>query len=146
MQAASTTINKRTTDMSASMSAGFPKRAKRLMEDFPAPSNGPAMTNSTLASLSTNERERLLQMLEQESTVRNDYLVKINELVSSPRRKNWTKLRSNECSLNWRNVFQRTRKCVSSSPISLRSNDLVLTVDSPVAIYSLADLWNQKSN
>ena len=61
------------------MTAGFPKRAKRLMEDFPAPSNGPAITNSTLASLSSNERDRLLQMLEQESTVSTDYLLQKSE-------------------------------------------------------------------
>jgi len=34
------------------------------------PSNGSSMNNTNLASLSTDERDKLLKMLEQESSVR----------------------------------------------------------------------------
>jgi hypothetical protein len=34
------------------------------------PSNGPSINNTNLAALSTTERDKLLQMLEQESSVR----------------------------------------------------------------------------
>lgn len=55
------------------MAAGFPKRAKRPMEDFYEPSNGTAssslLAGANFSSMNSNEREKLLQMLEQESTV-----------------------------------------------------------------------------
>lgn len=67
VQAATTTINKRTTDGSA----GYPKRAKRpILDDVPMSSNGSSINSTNLASLSMDERDRLLQMLEQESSVR----------------------------------------------------------------------------
>jgi hypothetical protein len=51
--------------------AGFPKRAKRpILDDVPMPSNGSSINNTNLSSLSMDERDRLLQMLEQESSVR----------------------------------------------------------------------------
>jgi hypothetical protein len=69
--AASTLTNKRTTDGAAAISAGYPKRAKRpILDDVSMPSNGPSINNTNLAALSTTERDKLLQMLEQESSVR----------------------------------------------------------------------------
>ncbi len=50
---------------------GYPKRAKRpILDDVPMSSNGASINNTNLASLSTDERDKLLQMLEQESSVR----------------------------------------------------------------------------
>jgi hypothetical protein len=51
------------------MMAGFPKRAKRPIDEFPVSNNASLMTSSSLASMSTDERDKLLQMLEQESNV-----------------------------------------------------------------------------
>jgi hypothetical protein len=54
------------------MSAGYPKRAKRpMLDDVPIPSNGSSINNTNLSSLSMDERDKLLQMLEQESSVKN---------------------------------------------------------------------------
>ncbi len=51
--------------------AGYPKRAKRpILDDVPMPSNGSSINNTNLSTLSTTERDKLLQMLEQESSVR----------------------------------------------------------------------------
>lgn len=51
--------------------AGFPKRAKRpILDDVPMPTSSSAMNNTNLASLSMSERDKLLQMLEQETSVR----------------------------------------------------------------------------
>ena len=53
------------------MPAGFPKRAKRpTLDDVPMASNGSSINNTNLAGLSMTERDKLLQMLEQESTVK----------------------------------------------------------------------------
>jgi hypothetical protein len=53
------------------ISAGYPKRAKRpILDDVHVSSNGSLINNTNLASLSIDEREKLLQMLEQESSVR----------------------------------------------------------------------------
>lgn len=50
--------------------AGFPKRAKRpVLDDVPMSSSSSSINNTNLASLSMNERDKLLQMLEQESPV-----------------------------------------------------------------------------
>jgi hypothetical protein len=54
-----------------SMVAGYPKRAKRSTDDLAMSSNGSSLSNTNLASLTGDERDRLLQMLEQESTVEN---------------------------------------------------------------------------
>ncbi len=71
VSSASTSTNKRTTDGAMSTIAGFPKRAKRpILDDVPMPSNGSSINNTNLSSLSMDERDRLLQMLEQESSVR----------------------------------------------------------------------------
>lgn len=73
VSAATPLSNKRTTDLPMPMAAGFPKRAKRPMEDFYEPSNGTASSSSlagaNFSSMNSNEREKLLQMLEQESTI-----------------------------------------------------------------------------
>jgi hypothetical protein len=54
-----------------STTAGYPKRVKRpILDDVPMSSNGSTITNTNLAALSTDERDKLLQMLEQESSVR----------------------------------------------------------------------------
>jgi beta-catenin-like protein 1 len=69
VSAASTLTNKRTTDAAAAISAGYPKRAKRpILDDVPMPSNGPSISTANLAALSSSERDKLLQMLEQESS------------------------------------------------------------------------------
>jgi hypothetical protein len=53
------------------ISAGYPKRVKRpILDDVHVSSNGSLINNTNLASLSIDEREKLLQMLEQESSVR----------------------------------------------------------------------------
>jgi len=52
--------------------AGYPKRVKRpILDDVPIPSNGSSINNTNLSSLSMDERDKLLQMLEQESSVKN---------------------------------------------------------------------------
>jgi hypothetical protein len=68
--AATTSTNKRT-DGGTSIAPGYPKRAKRpILDDVPIPSSVPSINNTNLASLSTDERNKILQMLEQESSVR----------------------------------------------------------------------------
>ena len=63
--------SKRTTDSTTPLSAGYPKRAKRpILDDLPTPSSASLINNTNFASLSHNERDKLLQMLEQESSVR----------------------------------------------------------------------------
>jgi superfamily II DNA/RNA helicase len=75
--------------------AGFPKRAKRpILDDVPMPSNGSSINNTNLSSLSMDERDRLLQMLEQESSVRIlEEFRKIEKQIffSSSRQKNLMK-------------------------------------------------------
>ncbi|CAF0819294.1 unnamed protein product [Rotaria sp. Silwood1] len=69
VSSASTSTNKRTTDATLSLTAGYPKRTKRpILDDVPIPSNGSSITNTNLASLNTDERDKLLQILEQESS------------------------------------------------------------------------------
>ncbi|CAF0903464.1 unnamed protein product [Adineta ricciae] len=61
--------SKRTTDSTTPLAAGYPKRAKRpILDDVPTPSNASLINNTNFASLSHNERDKLLQMLEQESS------------------------------------------------------------------------------
>ncbi|UJR28184.1 hypothetical protein I4U23_009437 [Adineta vaga] len=60
--------NKRTTDSAFSIAAGYPKRAKRpILDDVPMTSNSASINNTNIALLSHDERDKLLQMLEQES-------------------------------------------------------------------------------
>ncbi|CAF0963645.1 unnamed protein product [Adineta ricciae] len=61
--------SKRTTDSTTPLAAGYPKRAKRpILDDVPTPSSASLIHNTNFASLSHNERDKLLQMLEQESS------------------------------------------------------------------------------
>ncbi|CAF0938658.1 unnamed protein product [Adineta steineri] len=69
VSSANASANKRTNDASMAYTAGLPKRAKRpILDDVPVQSNSSSMNNANLASLSRDERDRLLQMLEQESS------------------------------------------------------------------------------
>jgi len=71
VSSANASANKRPTDSAMAISAGYPKRAKRpILDDVHVSSNGSLINNTNLASLSIDEREKLLQMLEQESSVR----------------------------------------------------------------------------
>ncbi|CAF0842197.1 unnamed protein product [Rotaria sordida] len=66
---ASTSTNKRTTDSTSSIAAGYPKRVKRpILDDVPMLSNGSSISNTNLALLNIDERDKLLQILEQESS------------------------------------------------------------------------------
>ncbi len=70
VSSANASANKRPTDSAMAISAGYPKRVKRpILDDVHVSSNGSLINNTNLASLSIDEREKLLQMLEQESSV-----------------------------------------------------------------------------
>ncbi len=87
VSAASTLTNKRTTDTATAISAGYPKRAKRpILDDVPMPSNGPSISTANLAALSSSERDKLLQMLEQESSVRILCSFRVDEFLFLDRR------------------------------------------------------------
>ncbi|CAF3329780.1 unnamed protein product [Rotaria socialis] len=62
--------NKRTTDAGMALPVGYPKRTKRpILDDGPMlSSNGSSISSANLASLNSEERDKLLQMLEQESS------------------------------------------------------------------------------
>ncbi|CAF2730277.1 unnamed protein product [Rotaria sp. Silwood2] len=69
VSSASNSTNKRTTDATLTIVAGYPKRVKRpIFDDVPMSSNGSSISNTNFASLNTDERDKLLQMLEQESS------------------------------------------------------------------------------
>ena len=58
------------------LTAGLPKRAKRpAFDDFETPSISSTLANNlNLSSLNSNEREKLLEMLERESNVGREKL------------------------------------------------------------------------
>ena len=81
--------SKRPTDSAAPMAAGYPKRAKRpMLDDIPTPSSASLINNTNFASLSHNERDKLLQMLEQESSVRRKLNFSDYSMIFFSRRKN----------------------------------------------------------